>query len=133
MVILIVEDEVLIGLGLHMVLSLAGYHVRGPALSVASALAIAAEEAPDIALVDVNLVGDDEGLEVARTLCDQYGTTVIFLTAQPERARRGKDIALGVITKPYDPQTPVRAVEFAAEARAGRQSGPVPPGLELFT
>jgi DNA-binding response OmpR family regulator len=131
-VILIVEDEVLIGLGLHMVLSLAGYHVRGPAMSVESALAIAAEEKPDIALVDVNLAGHAEGLEVARKLREQHGTTVIFLTAQPDRARQARDIALGVITKPYDPQTPVRAVEFATEARAGRPSARAPPGLELF-
>jgi DNA-binding response OmpR family regulator len=133
MMILIVEDEVLIGLGLHMVLSLAGHHVRGPAMTVASALAIAAEEKPDIALVDVNLAGHAEGLELARTLCEQHGTTIIFLTAQPDRARRARDIALGVITKPYDPQTPVRAVEVAAEARAGRQIARAPPGLELFT
>ena len=132
MVILIVEDEVLIGLGLHMVLSLAGYRVRGPATSVASALAIAAEEKPHIALVDVNLAGDAEGLEVARALRNQHGTTIIFLTAEPERAREARDIALGVIAKPYDPQTPLRAVEVAVDARAGRLIGRAPPGLELF-
>ena len=132
MMILIVEDEVLIGLGLHMVLTLAGYHVRGPAMSVASALAIAAEEAPDIALVDVNLAGYAEGLELARTLRKQHGTTIIFLTAQPDRARQARDIAFGVITKPYDPQTPVRAVAVVAEARAGRPTARAPPGLELF-
>jgi DNA-binding response OmpR family regulator len=132
MVILIVEDEVLIGLGLHMVLRLAGHHVRGPATSVASALAIAAEVASDVALVDVNLAGDAEGLELARTLHDRHGTTIIFLTAQPDRARQARDIALGVIAKPYDPQTPVRAVEVAAEARAGRQIGRALLGLELF-
>jgi hypothetical protein len=37
-----------------------------------------------------------------------------------------------VIAKPYDVQTPVGAVEVAAEARAGRLIGPAPPGLELF-
>jgi two-component system, response regulator PdtaR len=133
MVILIVEDEVLIGLGLHMVLSLAGYHVRGPATSAESALAIAAEEKPYVAFVDVNLAGDAEGLEVARALHDQHGTTIIFLTAQPERAREARDIALGVIAKPYDPQMPLRAVEVATNVRAGRLIGRAPPGLELFT
>jgi DNA-binding response OmpR family regulator len=131
MVILIVEDEVLIGLDLHMLLSCAGYRVQEPVTSVASALAIAGEEKPDVAFVDVNLAGD-EGLELARALRDQYGTTIIFFTAQPERAHEARDIALGVIAKPYDAQTPVRAVEVAAEARAGRLIGRAPPGLELF-
>jgi CheY-like chemotaxis protein len=99
---------------------------------VVSALEIAAEEAPDVVLVDVNLAGHSEGLELARMLRDRHGSTIIFLTAQPDRAREARDIALGVITKPYDPQTPVRAVEIAAEARAGRVISRVPRGLELF-
>jgi DNA-binding response OmpR family regulator len=66
MVILIVEDEVLIGLDLHMLLSCAGYRVQGPATSAKSALAIAAMEKPDVAFVDVNLAGNAEGLELAR-------------------------------------------------------------------
>ncbi len=130
--VLIVEDEVLIGLGLHMMLTLAGHHVRGPAMSRASALAIAREELPDIALVDVNLAGGAEGLELARELHDRHGTTIVFLTAQPEQARAARDIALGVITKPYDLHTPVRAVEIATDARAGRLLTRVPAELELF-
>ena len=130
--ILIVEDEILIGLGLHMMLSLAGYRVRGPAPCMGSALAIAEEEVPDIALVDVNLAGDADGVALARTLYERHGTTIIFLTAEPERARAGRDIALGVITKPYNPHTPVRAVEVAADARAGRLLTRVPKDLELF-
>ena len=130
--ILIVEDEILIGLGLHMMLSLAGHQVRGPAASMASALAIAEEEAPEIALIDVNLAGSADGVALARALYERHGTTIIFLTAEPERARAGRDIALGVITKPYNPHTPVRAVEVAADARAGRLLTRVPKDLELF-
>ena len=130
--ILIVEDEVLIGLGLHMMLSLAGYRVRGPAASMASALVIAAEEAPEIALVDVNLQGTGDGVELARLLYGRHGTTIVFLTAEPGRADAARDFALGVITKPYNSHTPVRAVELAVEARAGRELTRVPRDLRLF-
>jgi DNA-binding response OmpR family regulator len=132
MVILIVEDEILIGLGLSLVLSMAGHRVLGPASSVRRALAIAAREPPDLAFVDVDLEGDADGLEAARELHGRHDTTVVFLTADPQRARAARDIALGVIAKPYDPQTPLRAVELAADARAGRPLTRVPRDLELF-
>lgn len=132
MVVLIVEDEVLIGLGLHLMLSLAGHHVRGPAGSAARALAIAAEDPPEVALVDVNLEGDTTGLELARDLRDCYGTTILFVTADVAQARAARDVGFGVIAKPYHPQTPVRAVELAADARAGRPLLRVPRDLELF-
>lgn len=132
MVILIVEDEVLIGLGLHLMLSLAGHRVHGPATSAASALAVAAEEPPEVALVDVNLAGETTGLELARELHDRYGTITVFVTSEAERARFARDVALGVIAKPYNLHTPVRAVELAADARAGRPLTRVPRDLELF-
>ena len=130
--VLIVEDEILIGLGLQIMLSLAGYRVRGPAASMASALVIAAEQAPEIALVDVNLHGDGDGVELARALHERYSTTIVFLTAEPGRADAARDFALGVITKPYNAHTPVRAVELAVEARAGRKLTRVPRDLRLF-
>ena len=132
MLILIVEDEILIGMGLSLVLGIAGHRVRGPAGSVKRAQAIAAQEPPDLAFVDVNLAGDAEGLDLARSLHVQHGTTIIFLTGQPERTYAARDIALGVITKPYDPQAPVRAAEAAAEVRAGRLIAHAPLGVELF-
>jgi two-component system, response regulator PdtaR len=132
-VILIVEDELLVGMALTMVLRVAGHRVQGPTGSPGKALTLAAEERPDLALVDVNLRGDAEGLEVARALRDRHGTTVVFVTAQPERAREARDAALGVIAKPYDLPAVLRAVEFAAEARVGGPVGCAPPGLELFS
>jgi two-component system, response regulator PdtaR len=132
MVILVVEDEVLIGMELCMVLRVAGYRVWGPAGSVDRALELAVTEQPQVAVVDINLDGDAEGLALARALRDSYSTTCIFLTAQPARARQARDAAIGVIEKPYNPDSVVRAIEYAAAARAGKPLGEAPPGLELF-
>ena len=119
MVVLIVEDEILIGMELQMTLRMAGHQVGEPAGSAEQALRVAAAERPDLAFVDVNLEGGAEGIDLARELRDRHDTTCVFLTAQPEKVHDAHDAALGVITKPYDPATVVGAVEFAAAIRTG--------------
>ena len=66
--VLIVEDEVLIGFGLALALNVAGYRVLGPTGSIRRALDIAAAEHPEMALVDINLAGNDEGID-SRATC----------------------------------------------------------------
>jgi two-component system, response regulator PdtaR len=133
MVVLIVEDELLIGMALAVVLRLADHEVHGPARSAERALELARRHRPEVALVEVALAGIDEGLDLARALRDRHGTATVFLTTQPERAREARDAALGVIAKPYDMPAVLRAVDLAADARAGRAIGRAPPGLELFS
>jgi two-component system, response regulator PdtaR len=59
MVVLVVEDEALIALHLEFILKRHGWRVLGPAASVAQALRLLDEsEAPDVAVLDVNLRGE---------------------------------------------------------------------------
>ena len=132
MVILIVEDEYLVGWALKLALEIAGHRTLGPAASADEALQLAQEECPELAFVDINIAGDRNGVEVARLLTSVYDTTCIFLTAQPDRARAAKDVAVGVITKPYDPHSLLQAVEVAANIRTGLRPTMVPRHLELF-
>lgn len=131
MVILIVEDEYLIGLALALVLAIAGHHIVGPAASADEALQLAQAERPELAFVDININGDRDGVDVARLLTE-HGTTCIFLTAQLDRARAARDVAVGVITKPYDPNALLQTVEVAADIRTGLIPTVVPRHLELF-
>ena len=131
MVILIVEDEYLIGLALALVLAIAGHHIVGPATSADEALQLAQAERPELAFVDININGDRDGVDVARLLTE-HGTTCIFLTAQLDRARAARDVAVGVITKPYDPNALLQTVEVAADIRTGLIPTVVPRHLELF-
>ena len=55
MIILIVEDEILIGWALKLVLHLAGHHAVGPAASADEALRLAQVERPELAFVDINI------------------------------------------------------------------------------
>ena len=132
MIILIVEDEILIGWALKLVLHLAGHHAVGPAASADEALRLAQVERPELAFVDINIEGDRDGIAVARELTQAHGTSCIFLTAQADHARMAKDAALGVISKPYDPRHLLQAVDFVAATRGGQIPSTVPRHLELL-
>jgi DNA-binding response OmpR family regulator len=132
MIILVAEDEALIALVLEVALRLAGHQVIGPAATVEEALRLADETKPELALVDINLYDGDDGVALARTLRDRYGTPSLFLSGQVPRALANRDAALGLIRKPYDPESVLDAVAYVGELRRGRSPGRVPPQLELF-
>jgi DNA-binding response OmpR family regulator len=132
MTVLIVEDELLIGMALRLILRIEGYRVRGPFGLPEEALSAAAAEEPEVAFIDINLQGSGDGIEVARRLRERHGTTCIFVTARPDLARGASDAALGLMEKPYNPGSVVQAVAYAMAARAGEPPGSVPPGLELL-
>jgi hypothetical protein len=60
------------------------------------------------------------------------GTISLFLTGQRDAARSASDAAAGLIPKPYDPGTVVRAIEAVARIRMGQLPGAMPPQLEVF-
>lgn len=130
--ILVVEDDILIGLALKAVLYIAGHHVSGPASSASDALRQAEADPPELAFIDINIRGDRNGVVVARVLTERHGTSCIFLTAQIDEARRARDVAIGVIGKPYDPPALLQAVKIVAAMRHGEQLAPRPGHLELF-
>ena len=55
--VLVVEDELLIGLDLQATIEKAGHDVIGPVPSIRKALAAIEKDAPDAALLDANLAG----------------------------------------------------------------------------
>jgi DNA-binding response OmpR family regulator len=130
--VLIVEDEILIGLGLALALNVAGHRVHGPTGSIRRAVAIAMEAAPDVALVDINLQGSAEGVALARLLRQRHDVTIVFVTAQAEEARRARDLAFGMVVKPYDLIMMPRVVEAALRHRLGIPLGTLPGALEIF-
>lgn len=100
--ILIVEDDAVLGMVASAALEGEGHAVAGPAFSVAEAQALAASGKADLALVDINLDGHDEGIALARSLRAQFGIPSIFVSGQVAAARANRDAALGLLPKPYD-------------------------------
>ena len=78
--ILIVEDEALVALYTRELLEDAGYPVTGVASTGAAALAMAAAEPPDLALVDIRIPGGMDGIAVAAELRTRHGTGIVFIS-----------------------------------------------------
>lgn len=117
MKILIVDDELMLAMDLHDSLRRAGYDVVGFAPNPAAAITMARAVRPALALVDVNLQGQTEGIDLGRALKDGYGADIIFITAytdEPtvERARAVGPIA--ILHKPVDQADLFRTIEQAS-------------------
>lgn len=128
--VLIVEDEMLVAIDLEASLEEHGYCPVGIAADMTGAMELAVAR-PDVALVDCNLRDGPTGPMIGRMLGTNYGTTVIFLTANPNLLHDGIEGALGVVSKPCGYESVGRIVDFAIRARSGDLSEP-PMGIKLF-
>jgi len=81
---LIVEDEPMVALGLEERLRELGFPACDLAADGHQALSHASSNRPDVALVDVNLEGGREGIEVARKL-READVPVVFVTGYVDR------------------------------------------------
>lgn len=79
--ILIVEDDLLIAENLKAVLEDLGYDVYEPCATAAEAIRTLEQQAFDLALLDINLNGKDDGIEVGKLINGKYRFPFIFLTA----------------------------------------------------
>ncbi len=128
--VLIVEDEMLVATDLEASLEELGYRPVGIAADMPKAMQLA-QMRPDVALVDCNLRDGLTGPQIGRMLGCTYGTTVIFLTANPRLLEGGVEGALGVVSKPCGYDSVGQIVDFAVRARSGDRSAP-PMGMKLF-
>ncbi len=116
--ILIVEDENIVALDLKRRLNKLSYNVIGMASSATKALVLVDEHQPDIVLMDIHIQGNTDGIDVAKTLYDQYHIPVIFLTAYSEdstllRAKESKPY--GYLIKPYSERELHACIQVALE------------------
>lgn len=128
---MIVEDQALLAMELELVLGEAGCDVVGCAMDRAGAFLIAGRERPDLALVDVNLLDGITGPQIAQKIVADYGTAVVFLTANPEQIPEGFAGALGAVSKPFDEQTIRAVVDFARQFILYRTVGETPRRFRL--
>jgi CheY-like chemotaxis protein len=97
--VLIVEDDVLLGMAIGLCVQDAGYEVAGLARSVEAALETLSHETVDAALLDVNLQGELV-YPVANALAER-GVPFVFVTAHPPRDIPEKHRHRPVVPKPY--------------------------------
>lgn len=116
----VVENESLVALDLVRTLEQAGHEVLGPfedAASFFDAIAPLPDAAlPALALLDISLPGDTDGIGIAEALAARGRTGSVFLTAHEEETvldRAKKVRPLGFIVKPFGQRELLRTIDMA--------------------
>jgi len=102
--VLIVEDEPIVALDLQQELEQFGCEVVCLAQSADEALMAVEESQPDLALMDLHIVGSLDGIQTARLLRDAYQVPSIFLTAYSDDVtieRAVREMPYGYLIKPF--------------------------------
>jgi len=115
--VLIVEDEPLIADFMSDVLGRTDMRVVGAAMTGAEAVRIAEREPPDIALVDIGLVGGMDGWAVARALREAHGTRPVFVTGDYSREIDARALAAGAPGCLHKPFRAAELVDMVTQAR----------------
>jgi DNA-binding NtrC family response regulator len=112
--VLIVDDEPLVALHLEAELETLGYTILGTAASLAEVRALVEREPPGLALVDVNIRGEKNGIFVAEELFSRFGTQIIFMSGIGEVPANAHSPALEPVAdlqKPFSAGNLARAIE----------------------
>ncbi|SDG11731.1 Response regulator receiver domain-containing protein [Limimonas halophila] len=100
--VLLVEDDRDFAESVALNLAEAGYALLGPATSGVDAFRVLEHQRPDVALVDVYLEGQLDGLFVGTQLAER-GVPVVYLSGRFERVlREGREHAAAMLAKPVD-------------------------------
>lgn len=113
--VLIVEDEMIIAANISLQLTNLGYEVTGIIPRGEEVLSHIEFNLPDIILMDINLKGDLDGIEIAGFIQISYKIPIIFLTANADEAHFNRAKATnpyGFISKPFKKLDLQRAIEL---------------------
>lgn len=119
--ILIVEDESIVAMDLSAGLAHSGYNVSGIADNAVDARELFEQNEVDIVLMDINLIGDKDGVDTVVDLMKIKQRPVIYLTAFTDNAtveRVKKTYPAAFLTKPYSIANVRIAIDLALNSFA---------------
>lgn len=114
--VLVVEDESIVGADIRQNLTMLGYRVPAVLASGEEAIKKAAEECPDLVLMDIHLKGKIDGIEAAKIVQSRLKVPVVFITAFADEAtiQRAKSTEpYGYIVKPFGKKELQSTIEIA--------------------
>jgi len=126
--VLIVEDEIWAALDIEWVVYKIGAEVVGIASSAEKAIELAESAEPDLALMDIRLAGERDGIDAAIELRQRFDIPSLFVSAHVDthtRHRAAPARPAGFIDKPFTPELLTRAIQEALNIE--RRSGPGKP------
>ncbi|MDZ8106449.1 MAG: response regulator transcription factor [Nostoc sp. DedQUE12a] len=133
--ILIVEDEILVAREIESHLQSMAYEVVGIAVTTNTVIQKTTENMPDLVLMDINLQGSQDGIDMAAEISDRFKIPVIYITAYAddstlERAKLTNPF--GYVLKPFTQQELRVAIELALfRQQALRNEPSITPGGTL--
>ncbi|PKO38798.1 MAG: two-component system response regulator [Betaproteobacteria bacterium HGW-Betaproteobacteria-6] len=122
---MLVEDERIVAFDLKRQLQAFGYAVDSVVASGEQALSKAAENKPDLVLMDIHLEGGMDGIEAATAIRAHHNIPVIFLTAYAEddTLRRALDSRpFGYLIKPCEGRELHATIQMALARREDEQA-----------
>lgn len=132
--VLVVEDDPMISESLCDILEMLEHEVVGVAENADDAITICNEKKPEVALLDIQIGGDIDGVDLSELINEQFEIPFIFTTAFADDTTVGRAKEkgpFGYIVKPYGVKDINAALEVAmsvharlkdAESKAGGMS-----------
>jgi DNA-binding LytR/AlgR family response regulator len=114
--IVLVEDELIIAEDMTNILENIGYNVIGVAIDFDEAIEILEREKPDLILLDINLSGKRDGIELAEEINRRFAIPFIFTTSYSDSAtlERAKPVnPVNYLVKPFKKEQLYTAIEIA--------------------
>lgn len=112
----IVEDEIIVADNIRDTLETLGYAVPEPAISYTEAVEMIGQESPDLVLLDIQLAGQKDGVDLAHTIKKEFDIPFIFLTANADHAtvERAKQVEPpAYLVKPFSKEDLFTSIEIA--------------------
>jgi DNA-binding LytR/AlgR family response regulator len=125
--ILVVEDEFVIANDICETLEDFGYEMLEPAINYTEALEILKEEQPDIAILDIQLAGKKDGIDLAKVIKEEFDIPFIFLTSNsdPLTLERVKSLnPPAFLVKPFNRNGLYSSIEIALHNYQTQQNQP---------
>ena len=114
--VLIVEDEAITARDLRGIVTDAGFEIVGVYDNAAEALEACDARVPDVALLDIGLKGEEDGVALAAKLRALYPLAIAFITAQADKETVRRAVAVrpnAYLVKPFDETSVYVAIETA--------------------
>jgi len=112
----VVEDEIIIAYSICETLAELGYTALEPAVTYTEALKTIEKHKPDLAILDIQLSGKKDGIDLAWKIREDYDIPFIFLTSNADKLTvdRAKRVAPpAYLVKPFNKYELFTSIEIA--------------------
>lgn len=125
----ILDDEVIICETISKYLKESGYDVPDYAVNYEEAVSLLKEHAPDIMLLDINIGGNKNGVDLAMYIRENYNIPVIFISSYSDKntieaAKKAKPN--GYLVKPFSKDDLYASIEIAINSFTHLPEQPLP-------